>query len=231
MTPDLIKQLMAIRKEKKSRQEQGLCLIEGRKTVEDVSKQKPIIHLITTEPINIPAQETFVVPPYIIEKISGCVSPEGILATTALPPPVHLKEKNWILALDRIQDPGNLGTLIRTALAFAWEGIFLVEGGCDLFHEKVLRATKGASLFLPYQVGSREELLKLNLPLFCGDLEGSPPEKVSKAILVLGNEGQGVSPFFQEKCQKLTIPLEGQMDSLNVAVAGALLMAKLKGIV
>jgi len=228
-------ELALLREEKKKRHEMGLCLIEGKKTILEVAAKRPLVHLLTTEEHpHVQAKEVYHVSEEVIHKISGTVSPDGWVATTALPKASSLDHCRWILALDKIQDPGNLGTLIRTALAFGFEGLFMISGGVDLFNEKVLRATKGASLFIPYREGKAEELLefqrKHSLPLFSGDLKGGVPEQVPAAILLLGNEGQGVSPIFKEQATALTIPISSEMESLNVAVAGSLLMAKLKGI-
>lgn len=213
----------------------GLCLLEGKKTIQEVASKRPLVHLLTTEEHpHVKAKEVFHVTQEVIEKISGNVTPDGWIATTALPQPSTLDHCRWILALDKIQDPGNLGTLVRTALAFGFEGLFLISGGVDLFNDKVLRATKGAALYLPYREGKAEELLsfqrKHSLPLYAGDLSGNIPEQSPSGILILGSEGQGVSPIFKEHSIPLTIPLDPQVESLNVAVAGALLMAKLKGI-
>ena len=213
----------------------GLCLLEGKKTIQEVASKRPLVHLLTTEEHpHVKAKEVFHVTQEVIEKISGNVTPDGWIATTALPQPSTLDHCRWILALDKIQDPGNLGTLVRTALAFGFEGLFLISGGVDLFNDKVLRATKRGSPLSPL---SRRESRRASIvstealsPALCRRPQWQHPRTVPFGILILGSEGQGVSPIFKEHSIPLTIPLDPQVESLNVAVAGALLMAKLKGI-
>jgi len=229
-------ELAELRENKKKRHEMGLCLIEGKKAIVEIANKRPLVHLLTTEEHpHVKAKETFHVTQEVIEKISGNVTPDGWVATTAMPAASTLDSCRWVLALDRIQDPGNMGTLVRTALAFGFEGLFLISGGVDLFNDKVLRATKGSALFIPYREGTAQDLLsfqqKHSLSIYAGDLNGSFPEQApSGAILILGNEGQGISPIFKDQTLPLTIPISDQVESLNVAVAGSLLMAKLKGI-
>lgn len=150
-------------------------------------------------------------------------------------PHLKLPEKcTHLLALDRVSDPGNLGTLMRTALALGWDGVFLLPGCCDPFNDKALRASKGAPFKLPFIKGTWAEfdqMTKLHqlVPL-AADLEGQPLEKCQKknCFLILSNEGQGLSPEGLSRGEKITIPLSGNMESLNVSAAGAILMYRLK---
>lgn len=137
-----------------------------------------------------------------------------------------------LLALDRVSDPGNLGTLMRTALALGWDGVFLLPGCCDPFNDKALRASKGAPFKLPFikgdwaafdQMAKDHKLLTL-----AADLEGDPIGKSRNCFLILGNEGQGLSEEGRLRGEKITIPLSGNMESLNVSAAGAILMYMLR---
>ncbi len=136
-----------------------------------------------------------------------------------------------LLALDQVSDPGNMGTLLRTALALGWDGVFLLPGSCDPFNDKALRASKGAPFKLPIIKGTWDEFDQLakqhQLTPLAADLEGQSPEK-RNCFLILGNEGQGLSDEARSRGEKITIPLAGEMESLNVSAAGAILMYRLK---
>lgn len=156
-----------------------------------------------------------------------------------------------ILALDGIQDPGNLGTLLRTAAAFAWDGVFLLPGCCDPFNDKAIRAARGATYRVPLAMGEWSHLETITsiqkMPLYAGDpstedisynkskTEGSDSVKIDssnlsiagnedKLCLVLGSEGQGLSEEAKMICRGIAIPMPGGFESLNVAVAGGILL-------
>uniref|UniRef100_A0A7C8ZPQ8 tRNA/rRNA methyltransferase SpoU type domain-containing protein n=1 Tax=Opuntia streptacantha TaxID=393608 RepID=A0A7C8ZPQ8_OPUST len=147
-----------------------------------------------------------------------------------------------ILVLEGIQDPGNLGTLLRSALAFKWDGVFLLPGCCDPFNEKALRASRGAPFQLPIVSGNWTQLEALRdeakLKLLAGHPESSkktlPVSKLSQDLansladtplcLVLGTEGGGLSQKAKELSQLVSIPMSENFESLNVAVAGGIFM-------
>jgi len=163
----------------------------------------------------------------VMKKITALTSPEGIAAEFPLPHPSSLERKAPLLALERINDPGNMGTLIRTALALGWEGVFFLPGCVDPFHEKVIRSSRGALFHLPWKQGGWDELKKLNLIPYTADIEGRSlsevkPEK--ELLLLLSNEAQGISEEGKRFGQKITIPMSGKMESLNVAISGAIMM-------
>ena len=146
-------------------------------------------------------------------------SPEPIAAEFSLPPPSELKNATPLLALDAIRDPGNLGTLIRTALALGWQGVFFLPGCADPFSDKVLRASRGALFRLPWREGSWEELAHLKkeegLHAYSADVEGELVNKVTrekKMVLVLSNESQGITAQAKEFGQRVTIPMKGRMN-------------------
>ncbi|PKI61452.1 hypothetical protein CRG98_018135 [Punica granatum] len=118
-----------------------------------------------------------------------------------------------ILVLDGIQDPGNLGTLLRSAVAFNWGGVFLLPGCCDPFNDKALRASRGASFQLPIVSGYWTHLVSLKIEF------GMRP-----LCLVLGSEGRGLSEKSESECELVSIPMTGKFESLNVSVAGGIFM-------
>ncbi|CAD7696496.1 unnamed protein product [Ostreobium quekettii] len=155
-----------------------------------------------------------------------------------------------VLALEGVQDPGNVGTLLRTAVAFGWDSVFLLPGCCDPFNDKALRSGRGAAFQVPLVAGTWDELgaFAKDNQLRClaavartqddgngGDsncgaaLNGWWGAKYKEGIcLVLGSEGQGLSAESRQYCEAVNIPIGDRMESLNVAVAGGILMFLLR---
>ena len=150
----------------------------------------------------------------------------GAETVKELPPEANL------LVLDRIQDPGNLGTLVRTAAAAGYGAVLAMSGTADIFSPKVLRATAGMIFAIPFvQVKDEEELKAMTAGrrLAVTAVEGGRPyyeEDLKSGIaLVIGNEGRGVSPGIMEMADvRLTIPMKDGIESLNAAAAAAILM-------
>lgn len=233
----LVKHLVKLRQDSKYRYESQSLLLEGTKPIQEVANSvKKLIYTEAYAPfIALKAPEEWMVTEAIMEKISGLSSPEGMLAEVQMPPFSSLVQSKMILALDGINDPGNLGTLMRTALAFGWDGLFLLPTSCDPYNEKVLRSARGAHFKLSMRKGTAQELKELaqaeNMAAFVADLKGFEPEKIpsaNKKILVLGNEAHGASQEIKEFCSSVTLPMVGEMESLNVAVAGGILLYLLK---
>lgn len=226
----LVKHLVKLRHNRDYREEHGSVLIEGRKMVEEVGlTPKTVVALDETFVPQLNSGEVILVTEEVLAKITSSRSPEGIVAEIPMPPQATLQGKRRILALDGVSDPGNVGTLLRTALALGWEGAFLLHDCCDPYNDKALRAAKGATFRLPICNGTFEELQLLadreKLPLYAADLQGTPVSgAIPHLILILGSEAQGLSPIVKTSCQKITIPQQGPIDSLNVAVAGGILM-------
>ena len=169
----------------------------------------------------------------IIEKISVSKNPEPILGIAHLPTNKPLGKK--VLVLDRVQDPGNVGTLIRTAASFGFDDVMLLPGTCSPINAKSIASTQGA-LFLTNLIicksleGGFESLRQRGLSVVGTALKGAKDlDSASFSIgagiaLVLGNEGRGISEWVREHCDHLIrIPMKG-MESLNVGIAGGILM-------
>lgn len=229
----LVKHLVKLRTESAYRREHQAVILEGLKPIQEVSDS--VSKLLYT-----PAYASFAcsiagekwqVTEAILHKISGMTSPEGILAEVRMPPFVSLDKFKQVLALDGISDPGNMGTLLRTALALGWEAAYFLPGSCDPFNEKALRAARGAHFKLALAKGTAEQLHQWirvkDVQSLVADFEGKAPENISIAshrLLVLGNEAHGASAAIRQFCQPVTIPMPGEMESLNVAVAGGILL-------
>ena len=161
--------------------------------------------------------------------------PDGVLATLSPPQPDPARRPGFVLALDGLQDPGNLGTLLRTALAAGVEEVWLAEGA-DPYAPKVLRASSGAALALPLRRLSRDELLTLlqgpsaaGLQRVATLVSGGTPywelDWIRPTVLLLGNEGAGLDPQLAALADaRVTIPHSPAVESLNVAVAAAPLL-------
>jgi RNA methyltransferase, TrmH family len=228
----LIKHLVKLRQDRAYRYTCKRVFVEGKNLINELPHAIAIVGIEDNFPPHLKSCERVVVTPAVMQKISAVKTPEGLIAEVEMPPNQSMLEKEFILAIDGVSDPGNLGTLLRTALALGWEGAFILEGSCDPYNEKALRAAKGATFRLPLCQGSWDELMKIPKPRYVADLQGESikdyrPKK--GAILVLGKESLGVSPLAKKECTPLTIPMSGAMESLNVAAAGAILMYAMKG--
>lgn len=231
----LVKHLVKLRIDADYRYEHQSVIIEGLKPVQELQRSLKKLIYLDGLTVNVSAPEEWVVNEAIMKKISGMNSPEGVLAEVELPPFASLKGLHSILALDGINDPGNMGTLLRTALALGWEGVYILPNSCDPYNEKTVRAARGAHFKLPLARGSINDLKEFvrsqQMKAFVADLDGIAPEQCetgSNCVLILGNEAHGASPELIKDCTKVTIPMPGNMESLNVGIAGGILMYVLK---
>ncbi len=231
----LIKHWVRLREQRHYRRECGSLLLVGSSLVFEAAQHLSIQSLILLEEDSIASQitsrETFYLTPALMKKVAGTESFQGAIAEVPLPQFDPLTDCQAIIVCDRVSDPGNLGTLLRTALAFGWQGAFLLPGCCDPLNDKVLRSARGAPLRLPIQEGDWEELEEIiqknQMQPLVADLHGIssheivPPQRLA---LFLGNEAHGVSERARALCSPVSIPMHGEMESLNVAVAGGILM-------
>lgn len=222
----LVKHLVKLRKERSYRYEQGVVLVQGKKMVQEL---KPKTVLTALDDPSIEADEVILVSQAIIDKVSSMDNPEGVVAEVPMQQ-LSLEGATKLLVLDGINDPGNLGGLLRTALALGWSGAYLINGCCDPYNDKALSAARGATFKLPWKFGDWNELgqlrSQLNLEAFVADLEGEDVSTIDsdKLLLVLGNEANGPSDESCKQCQAITIPIGEGMESLNVGVAGGIMM-------
>lgn len=173
------------------------------------------------------------------EKISDAEHGIDLLAVVAMPgsgidPKDYADDGSNILVLDRIQDPGNLGTLVRTAAAAGYKAVLAMKGTADIYSPKVLRASAGMVFDIPFVYVESEDALS-DIIKGCGKKLAVTDVNSGKAYyeadlkeniaLVIGNEGSGVSDAISAMADlRLNIPMKGGVESLNAAVAGALLM-------
>jgi len=168
----------------------------------------------------------------LINDLCDTKSPQGIVAIVEncdFNIDKIIKEASFIVIIDRVQDPGNLGTIIRTASAANADGVFLSEGSVDPYSPKVLRSTMGSIFHLPVVSVDNindtiEELKRNGFGIFVSSLEGSTPyyeqDYTGKTALVIGNEANGVdSAIINQADRLIKIPMPGKAESLNVGVA------------
>ena len=229
-TNDKIKHVVSLRN-KKNRQDEGLFVAEGKKALELALKSGLVKEVYTLKSLKLPAEiAQYIITKEILEKISSSVTPEGIVFVAEIPEQKLLK-KDKLIYLDEIQDPGNLGTIMRTALAFDYDGVILSKNCVDPYNDKAISASKGAIFMMPFVVDdlanykSSNEIIVSALDddaVSIDDLEVNEP-----FVIVVGNEANGVkeeTKLLADK--KVIIPIKN-IDSLNVAVAAGILMQKL----
>ncbi|MFB6241091.1 MAG: TrmH family RNA methyltransferase, partial [Gemmatimonadota bacterium] len=175
-----------------------------------------------------------------LEEFADTVTPQGVLAAARIPArePEELPD-GGLLVLDAVQDPGNLGTLLRTAEAMGLAGVISLPGTVDPWNPKALRAAAGSTFRVPVFDAdweeARDRLRERDVEVWAADPLGEPvygggaaPERLA---LVLGNEGSGVSrAVLEDAHRRVRVPTAGSVESLNVAVAGALLVDRIFGL-
>jgi len=166
----------------------------------------------------------------LLQKLSDTENPQGILAvleSTSLPLP---DSPNFILIPDQIRDPGNLGTLLRTAAATGVQAVFLPPETTDVFAPKIVRAGMGAHFRLSIHSLTWEEIKTQtkDLDIYIADMDGTScwgSDLRKPLALIIGSEAQGASDEAQRLAsQKISIPMTGNVESLNAGVAGSVLM-------
>jgi TrmH family RNA methyltransferase len=225
----IVKRLVKLREDRAFRWNEGSALIVGHKMVSEISPLKILI--ADHDPSPLSADEIYLATPEILKKITGVVSPEGIAAEVALPKPADLSRAERIVAFDRITDPGNIGSLLRSALALGFDGAFFLDSSADPFNDKALRAAKGATFRIPLGFGTEDDLEKLSRGRTTLIADTSGDKKIDSKtplLLILGSESHGPSERLKKLGRQITIPMPGAMESLGVAAAGAILLYTLR---
>jgi len=225
--------------QKKYRQQLQAFIVEGEHLVIEALASNAVKEILVRENAhgqldkNIFAhQAVFVIKESLFNKLAMTETPQPVMAICELRSQ-GIENNNRLLLLDQIQDPGNLGTLIRSAVAFKFDGIVLGKGCVDLYNEKVIRSTQGAFFkigikqcsLLPYLHVLQSEGVKVigtNLH------NAMPLEKIpayEKMAFILGNEGSGVNKELLESTDSnLFIEMSENVESLNVSIAGSIIM-------
>ena len=217
----------------KYRKEHNQFLAEGKKSLEMALAKNLVQDIFTLAPIdNVPTDITqYIVSEEIMEKISSSKSPEGVVFLCNMPKN-EVKDVKKIVYLDHVNDPGNGGTIIRTALAFSYDAVIVREDSCDIYNEKVVGATKGAIFAIPVVKANINDIKEgktiISSTLSDKSISLEDAKVNGDFILVLGNESHGVSQEVLDMSQMyVKIPIN-TMESLNVSIAAGILMYHFK---
>ncbi len=222
-------------KQKKYRDTLKEFIIEGEHLVEEAYKNKLLKKIIVMDDYNKDFDiEKIIVSYDVMKKLSNLDTPPKIIGICNL-----LEEKeigNKVLVLDNIQDPGNLGTIIRSCVAFNIDTIIMSNDTVDLYNPKVIRSTQGMIFYINIiRRDLKEELIKLkakNIPIYTTNVSNGIDvkniEKNDSYILIVGNEGNGVKNEIADLADKsITIKTNKNVESLNVGVATSILLYEL----
>jgi TrmH family RNA methyltransferase len=219
---------------KKERDQEGLYVVEGEHLVYEALKENVVSELIISN--NKYDLFTFDNKVYvtddIMKKICDTVTPQGIIALCKQKQLKELKRYDRILLLDNIQDPGNLGTIIRSCVAFNFDGIVMGLNTVDVYNPKVVRSTQGAifkvDLIKANLVDYIDYLKSMGVSIFGTSLDGTVLSNIKsqeKMAFIMGNEGNGVSiDLLSITDQNVLIEISEKSESLNVAVASSIIM-------
>lgn len=229
---DYIKYLLKL-KEKKYRHSEKKFIIEGYHLVNEAYQAKMLKEvLVIDDDEKFEGVSVIKVTDQIIKKLSSTITPQNIIGICDISNEKEIKGKK-ILLLDNINDPGNLGTLIRSSLGFGIDTIVLSEDCVDLYNEKVIRATQGAIFKINIIINDLKEtieyLQKHDIKVFGTSLESSKFLQEYKInnnyAILLGNEANGVKKeLLQLTNDNIKIEIDNKLESLNVAVAGSIIM-------
>ncbi len=245
-----IKHIISLQ-QRKYRQKFGEYMVEGIRAVTDIGKKDCLRSILIREskrselePLvekGLTVSSVYVVQDPIFDKIEHSVNGQGILGIAKkYVNDLHslIVEDGLYVALDGVQDPGNLGTIIRTAVAAGAKGIFLLKGTVDPYNEKCVRSTMSALCNIPIfedvTLSEFYDFIKDNtIKTYVTSLDNAKPyhtiSYAKRTMIILGNEGNGVSREIIEMCdQAITIPMYGDIESLNVSIAAALCMYKVR---
>jgi len=229
----LVKKVVELKASKRFREKEGLTLVEGKNLLIDLLTWKSATILFVTEENLHEAghcEKLYLVTSDVMRKMSTVETPEGMLALFPIQEGSKKLLERSLLILDGLQDPGNVGTLLRTASSFGVRQCVAIHPCCDLWHPKVMRSSKGAHYFFTSLYSTTWEkflpLLEENqFSLLVATLKGVPIDALvipPKWALVIGSEAQGPSLPKEAPAEYFTIPMSSHIDSLNAAQAGAI---------
>ena len=227
-------------KQKKYRQEQNKILLEGRKVIDEAVKCGLKIEnlILTDDTLKLKDcfeyQNLLLVSDSIAKSLSFTVTSQNCFATVIVEPKQKQPLGNKILILDKLQNPDNLGAIIRTAVATGFVDIIAIDS-VDIYSDKTIRASMG-NVFKVNYIESNYEQIKTDLKQFqicIADMFGQNIFKIDKfcdkIALVIGNEGNGISDEMKKIAnQSFSIPMENSVESLNASVSAGIIMYHIK---
>lgn len=227
---------------KKERDKTKTFLVEGFHLVEEALRANKVLEIIVSEKTELPQKWDYesipvtIVTDQIMKELSDTETPQGVIAVCEQNADDFFEGKTFLL-IDSVQDPGNLGTMIRTADAAGINAVIVGNESVDIYNSKVLRSAQGSHFHLPIL---REDLLECierlkerNIPIYGTALENGEiytnTSATNSFALMVGNEGNGIRKELLSKTDKnLYIPIFGKSESLNVAVAAGILLYYLR---
>jgi len=235
----LVAHIRKLNSSKSCRRQAGEFTGEGPKLLEEALKANISLSVVVTAPgVEVPdcgKARRVEVPADLLAGMCDTKTPQGVLFVCALPDPAAPErlEGSRYLVLDGLQDPGNVGTIWRTADALGADGILLVNGCADPFGPKTVRSTMGACFRLPVYEVTAEELPGLlersGLPLYATALRDDTVDirdaDLTRCAVVIGSEGRGISNGMLALCEKtIKIPMRQRCESLNAASAATIVL-------
>lgn len=239
-----IQRIRALLANRHERHQQQVFVLEGIRLVEEAVRSNwTIEHLIFSSSISLRGKNiieecekkgilTDEVPENIIASISDTETSQGILAVTVMVSLLIPTALDFVLIADNIRDPGNLGTLLRTAAAAAVDLVVLTPGTADAYNPKVVRAAMGAHFRIPIQTADWPEVaarFKPDLKFLLAEMENSSPlwqvDFHNPLAIIIGGEAEGASENARQLADLfVSIPMPGKMESLNAAIASGIIL-------
>ncbi len=224
-------------KQKKYRMQEQSFIVEGFHLVQEGLKANVVTTVIVKEQaaydeVNVQNCEIMTLKASLFDQLAQTPSPQPIMAVCDMKMK-DLSRAHRLLLCDEVQDPGNLGTLIRSALAFNFDGVILGDGCVDVYNEKVIRSTQGAIFKLPILHENLEyyipQLQSEGVKVYGTSVTRAYPlqevKAVEKMAFILGNEGNGVKPVHLNLTdENIYIEMSTNVESLNVSIAGSIIM-------
>ena len=241
-----IKKIINLKQKSKFRKENALFVVEGIKMFVEIPKEDLVETYVSESFIENHKSDLedisyAIVSDSVFKKISDTVTPQGILAVVKQKKYTvndildARKDKSCIVVLDRLQDPGNLGTILRTGEGAGITGLIMSADCADIYNPKVIRSTMGSIFRVPFATVSDlpqaiDQLKEAGVTTYAAHLKGNvySNEPFAKdCAFLIGNESKGLSDEVSQKADKLIkIPMAGKVESLNAAVATSILMYK-----
>lgn len=233
----------------KARKQEGCFVVEGERIVREIPTQDILECFVAesyVDKLNILDGLSYeVVSDSVFKKMSDTMTPQGVLCVVRCKKidvaeilDAHLDGEVKLLVLERIQDPGNLGTMIRTAEAAGFDAIIADNNTVDIYNPKVTRSTMGSLFRMPVAytdnlLGVLDKFSELGITTYAAHLRGTSDfdkiEYSHRSAVLIGNEGNGLTDEISSKCDTLVkIPMKGKIESLNASVAAALMMYEVR---
>lgn len=235
---------------KSNRDKLGEFFVEGLRIVEDALQSRAFVEFAVVSESGLEKEEirsmaqhlmehgvlAYSVSDRIYKELSDTETPQGILAVIKKPRNTFnktIKDGQFYILLENIQDPGNMGTIIRTADAAGASGVIVSKGSVDVYNPKVLRSTMGSIFHLPIIKSDNleetiTELKNHDFNILAAHLDGNTNHfdvnMRHKTAIVIGNEANGISQAVTNQCQLIKIPMLGKSESLNASVSAAVII-------